>query len=150
MKEHEAKNHVVEDYDSDDYEEETNEAEEGGVEGDSQDGPGMYRMLHPQMIFHNDTLAATYEQRTWVFLDDARFYPSLSANARPHFPTKEEALDERFKTIQKDEDYWDHPWQARARHRSQKWHNEMSPTKTNPEDYKTQSWKKSAKFHCLT
>lgn len=135
LKEHEAKKHVAEDYDSDDYEEEANEAEEGEVEEDSQDGPGIYQMLHPQMIFHYDTLATTYEQRAWVFLDDARFYPSLSANARPHFPTKEEAFGERFKTIQKDEDYWDHRWQARARHRSQKWHNEMSPTKTKPEDH---------------
>ncbi|EXF85198.1 hypothetical protein CFIO01_03269 [Colletotrichum fioriniae PJ7] len=135
LKERETKKHVAENYNLDDYEEEANETEEGGVEEYSQDGPGMYRMLHPQMIFHYGTLATTYEQRAWVFLDDARFYPSPSANARSHFPTEEEALDERFKTIQKDEDCWDHPWQARARHQSQKWHNEMSPTNTKPEDY---------------
>ncbi|KAK1708693.1 uncharacterized protein BDZ83DRAFT_657455 [Colletotrichum acutatum] len=114
---------------------EGNAVEEGEVKKNSEDGPGMYQMLHSRIIPNYDTLTTMYEQRAWVFLDDTGFYPSPSPNAKPHFPTGDQALDECFETIQKDEDYWDHPWQARARRRSQKWHNEMSPRKTKPEDY---------------
>ncbi|KZL69074.1 hypothetical protein CI238_03098 [Colletotrichum incanum] len=110
----------------------------GAVKEGSQNGPGMYQILHSRIIPNYYTLTTTYQQRAWVFFDDARFYPLPSPNAKPHFPTEDEALDERFENTKKDEDWWDHPWQARARHRSQKWHNEqrrISPEKTKVEDY---------------
>ncbi|KXH25857.1 hypothetical protein CSIM01_12512 [Colletotrichum simmondsii] len=106
----------------------------GRVSEGSKNGPGMYRILHSRIIPNYMTLTKTYLQRAWVFLDDARFYPSSSPDASPHFPTEDEALEERYQTMKKDEDYWDHPWRARARHRSQKWHNEMSPEKIKVED----------------
>ncbi|OBR03099.1 hypothetical protein CH63R_14325 [Colletotrichum higginsianum IMI 349063] len=109
----------------------------GAVKEDSQNGPGMYQMLHSRIIPNYPTITDTYLQRAWVFFDDARFYPLPSPDAKPHFPTEDEALDERFQNTKKDEDWWDYPWQARARHRSQKWHNEqrgISPEKTKVED----------------
>ncbi|TQN64092.1 hypothetical protein CSHISOI_11354, partial [Colletotrichum shisoi] len=110
----------------------------GAVKEDSQNGPGMYRVLHSRIIPNYYTITATYQQRAWVFFDDDRFYPSPSPDSKPHFPTEDEALDERFQNTKKDEDWWDYPWQARARHRSQKWHNEQrgrSLAKTKIEDY---------------
>ncbi|TKW48466.1 hypothetical protein CTA1_4066 [Colletotrichum tanaceti] len=108
------------------------------VKEESQNGPGMYRMLHSRLVPEYFTITATYQQRAWVFFDDARLYPSPSPDAKPHFPTEDEAFDERYQSTRKDEDWWDHPWKARARHRSQKWHNEqrgISPAKTMIEDY---------------
>ncbi|KAK1485973.1 hypothetical protein CTAM01_12343 [Colletotrichum tamarilloi] len=107
----------------------------GRVLEGSESGPGMYRTFHSRIIPNYMTLTRTSIQRAWVFLDDARFYPPPSSDASPHFLTEDEALEERYQTMKKDEDYWDLPWRARARHRSQKWHNEMSPEKTKVQDY---------------
>ncbi|KZL77750.1 hypothetical protein CT0861_03034 [Colletotrichum tofieldiae] len=110
----------------------------GAEEEGSQNGPGMYQMLHSRIVQSYHKLAGTYLQRAWVFFDDDRFYPSPSPDAKPHFPTEDEALDERFQNEKKDED-WSHcPWRARAQHRSLKWHNKqrgISPEKTEVEDY---------------
>ncbi|KAK1635897.1 hypothetical protein BDP81DRAFT_491264, partial [Colletotrichum phormii] len=104
----------------------------GAVKEGFQDGPGMYQILHSRITLK---LLTTYEQRAWVFFDDARFYPSASLIGKPHLPTEIEAKDERFETIQKHEAYRYHAWGARVRHRSQKWHNKKSRGKTRIEDY---------------
>lgn len=121
----------------------------GVVKEDSQKGPGMYQMLHSRIVPNHYTLAATYQQRAWVFFDDARFYPSPSPDARPHFPTENQTLNEHFQDTKEYEDWRDYPWQARARHRSQKWHNEQrgtSPEKTKIEDYQDSGVEKLCQF----
>ncbi|KAK2007154.1 hypothetical protein LZ32DRAFT_641459 [Colletotrichum eremochloae] len=88
-------------------------------EKDHQSGPGMCRVLLPQLC-PLDIQRKIYQQRAWVFLDDARLYPSPSPDAKPHFPTEDDILNEQFDNTKQDEDWFTYPHQTQARHRSLK------------------------------
>ncbi|KAK2042150.1 hypothetical protein LZ31DRAFT_567461 [Colletotrichum somersetense] len=57
-------------------------------EEDAENGPGMYRILESRVEEYYK-LIQTYQQRAWVFFDDARFYPSPSPDEKTHFRTEE-------------------------------------------------------------
>ncbi|KAK1959755.1 hypothetical protein LY78DRAFT_750856 [Colletotrichum sublineola] len=112
-------------------------------------GSGMYDTLSSNRVESHPrrcSFSETYQQRAWVFLDDARFYPSPShsnpwqifgwvlvdragfrispSSEMPHFPTRSEYSDQRRGSYR----YEDNPEaldELRAQHRSQKWHDEQ-------------------------
>lgn len=79
----------------------------------------MYQVLYPCILNSSSLHINIYRQREWVFLDNARFYPSPSAG--PHFPTLDE-IGEQLEEIRLDEEWFLHPKHTRALRRSQKWH----------------------------
>ncbi|KDN68127.1 hypothetical protein CSUB01_10907 [Colletotrichum sublineola] len=129
-------------------------------------GSGMYDTLSSNRVESHPrrcSFSETYQQRAWVFLDDARFYPSPShsnpwqifgwvlvdragfrispSSEMPHFPTRSEYSDQRRGSYR----YEDNPEaldELRAQHRSQKWHDEQggispgSAKAENPQDSK--------------
>ncbi|KAK2026360.1 hypothetical protein LX32DRAFT_504553, partial [Colletotrichum zoysiae] len=97
----------------------------GAKEEDHQKGPGMYQILHSRLISTIDVQRKIYQQRAWVFFDNARFYPLPSPDARPHFPTEDDILNEQFGNSIQDEDWFTHPFETRVRHLSQKWHDKQ-------------------------
>ncbi|KAK8108983.1 hypothetical protein PG984_014784 [Apiospora sp. TS-2023a] len=92
---------------------------------DHQRGPGMYRMLYSRIQPRYQLQRRMYRQRAWVFLDNARFYPS--SVGKPHFPTPYD-LDQELDEAGLDEGWLTNPAQARALGRlgrSQKWDDEQ-------------------------
>ncbi|KAF5012264.1 hypothetical protein FDECE_1645 [Fusarium decemcellulare] len=80
---------------------------------------GMYQLLRPRINRHYPLHKNIYRQRAWVFLDDARFYPS--ASAEPHFLTSDKLL---AGIIIPGEGWPLGPGKERAVRRSRKWHDE--------------------------
>ncbi|KAK2057714.1 hypothetical protein LY76DRAFT_573926 [Colletotrichum caudatum] len=105
-------------------------SEFGANEEDHQNAPGMWQILRPRLC-NLLIQRKIYQQRAWVFFDDARFYPSPSPGTTPHFPTEDDMINEQFKNTELDKDWFTYPHQTQARHRSQKWHNEQRGISTN-------------------
>ncbi|KAK1595347.1 uncharacterized protein LY79DRAFT_681685 [Colletotrichum navitas] len=102
----------------------------GANKEDHQNAPGMYEILRPQLC----TLPIQrkiYQQRAWVFFDDARFYPSPSPDIMPHFPTEDDIMNEQFYNTKQDKDWFTYPQETQAQHRSQKWHNKQRGISTD-------------------
>ncbi|WQF88155.1 hypothetical protein CDEST_13169 [Colletotrichum destructivum] len=89
-------------------------------EEDCQKSPGMYQRLHLRIAATCETHREIYRQRAWVFFDDSRFYPS--SGVKQHFPTSDDLKKERFDVALRNAEWVLNPADARARHRSQKWH----------------------------
>ncbi|KAK2038967.1 hypothetical protein LZ31DRAFT_607492 [Colletotrichum somersetense] len=102
----------------------------GANEEDHQNAPGMCQILRPRLCTQI-IQRKIYQQRAWVFFDDARFYPSPSPDTMPHFPTEDDMMNEQFNNTKQDKDWFTYPHQTRTRHRSQKWHNKQRGISTN-------------------
>lgn len=89
-----------------------------------QEGSGMYQKLSSRIVKGLDIHRNMYRQRAWVFLDDDRLYPS--SGPAPHFPTSDEMMEQSADTATNMEWFTD-PHRTRARHRSQKFHQERCP-----------------------
>ncbi|KPM35937.1 hypothetical protein AK830_g10645 [Neonectria ditissima] len=96
-----------------------------------QEGSGMFRSLSLRFEDGNDLQQHIYRQRAWVFLDDARLYPSFSL--APHFPTSDEIVAQNTITMASEE-WFMGPLHTRARHRSRKWH-EKGPLSVDDNQY---------------
>ncbi|KAH7007513.1 hypothetical protein EDB80DRAFT_842930, partial [Ilyonectria destructans] len=90
-----------------------------------QEGSGMYQILSSRIVKRLDLQRVIYRQRAWVFLDDDRLYPS--SGLAPHFPTSDEMMEQSTDTATNEEWFAD-PRRARARHRSQTFHQERCPS----------------------
>ncbi|CCF35833.1 hypothetical protein CH063_07533, partial [Colletotrichum higginsianum] len=89
-------------------------------EEDCQKSPGMYQRLHLRIADTFESHREIYRQRAWVFFDDSRFYPS--SGVKQHFPTADDLEKEQFDVALRNEEWVLNLADARARHRSQEWH----------------------------
>ncbi|UPK92465.1 hypothetical protein LCI18_003400 [Fusarium solani-melongenae] len=87
-----------------------------------EEDPGMYQTLCSLFTANLSLHSDIYRQRAWAFFDDDRFYPSSGAG--PHFPDPME-MREQWGSTEDDVEWFSDPKQVRARHRSQKWHDEL-------------------------
>ncbi|KAF4958522.1 hypothetical protein FGADI_2322 [Fusarium gaditjirri] len=91
------------------------------VSPDMVDEAPMYRQLNPQLRSWSNLQRKIFEQRAWVFFDDARLYPNRGISS--HFPSAEFLEGEPDKLV------WFQGWEhnsarIRALCRSQEWHDE--------------------------
>lgn len=98
-----------------------------------EEGSGMYQMLCSSVTAGLSLHSDIYRQRAWAFFDNNRFYPS--SGTAPHFPDLID-MGERWGSTENDVEWFSDPKHVRARHRSQKWHDELPGKSCGNEEVK--------------
>ncbi|KAI8658953.1 hypothetical protein NCS55_01174100 [Fusarium keratoplasticum] len=91
------------------------------------------RPLAPSVTAGLSLHSDIYRQRAWAFFDNNRFYPS--SGTAPHFPDLID-MGERWGSTENDVEWFSDPKHVRARHRSQKWHDELPGKSCGNEEVK--------------
>lgn len=99
-----------------------------------EEGSGMYQMLCSSVAADLSLHSDIYRQRAWAFFDNNRFYPSSGA-APPHFPDRMD-MGEKWGSTENDVEWFSDPKHVRARHRSQKWYDELLGKSCGDEEVK--------------